>query len=130
MLLSSALVFLTAGTLAQIYCFALAVSCCSAAFVLWCSLASTESVEPTHPAMGGHRHLFGCLQLWRKSKDALPCILDLCLTLRWGAAFKPVLDRFLSCRTNNILKGECVEDCVRPGGASGVLFSRKRRLDK
>ena len=88
--------------LALIHYFAIAVSCCSAAFVLWCCLASTESVEPTHPAVGGHRYLLGCLQLWCKSKDALPCILDLCLTLRWGAAFKPVLDRFLSCRNNGI----------------------------
>ncbi len=31
--------------LALIYYFALAVSCCSAAFVLWCCLAGTESVE-------------------------------------------------------------------------------------
>ena len=104
-------------------CFALAVSCCSAAFVLWCCLASTESVEPTRPAMGGHRYLLGRLQLWCKSKDALPCILDLCLTLRWGAAFKPVLDRFLSCRINDILKGECFEDCGPITGIDSVCDS-------
>ena len=64
--------------------------------------------KPTHPHLGGHRYLLGCLQPWCKSSDTWQSI--------WGPVPHP---------TPGCVSGKCLQDKERKGFVPKTKLPRR-----